>query len=172
MYKHNYFNIFRQSFFALPVIFFYVSRLVFFCKFSFEKFQSFIIFSHFVPLSFSLCVSLQVSGDNPVFVESVKPGGAAQIAGLVAGDMILKACYLLLLYLHTWLLLFLWATMQKQRKDRPPRILLLLLLYIVFLLSFFLLFSSEQQTILQKLKKKNNHFPPHPVRVLCLFMLN
>lgn len=33
---------------------------------------------------------LQVSGDNPVFVESVKPGGAAQIAGLVAGDMILK----------------------------------------------------------------------------------
>lgn len=35
---------------------------------------------------------LQVSGDNPVFVESVKPGGAAQIAGLVAGDMILKVC--------------------------------------------------------------------------------
>lgn len=33
---------------------------------------------------------LKVSGDNPVFVESVKPGGAAQIAGLVAGDMILK----------------------------------------------------------------------------------
>lgn len=31
-----------------------------------------------------------MSGDNPVFVESVKPGGAAQIAGLVAGDMILK----------------------------------------------------------------------------------
>lgn len=33
---------------------------------------------------------LQVSGDNPVFVESVKPGGAAEIAGLVAGDMILR----------------------------------------------------------------------------------
>ncbi|XP_032597038.1 uncharacterized protein LOC6568911 isoform X3 [Drosophila grimshawi] len=33
---------------------------------------------------------MKVSGDNPVFVESVKPGGAAQIAGLVAGDMILK----------------------------------------------------------------------------------
>jgi len=25
-----------------------------------------------------------------VFVESVKPGGAAEVAGLVAGDMILK----------------------------------------------------------------------------------
>lgn len=34
-----------------------------------------------------------MSGDNPVFVESVKPGGAAQIAGLVAGDMILKVSY-------------------------------------------------------------------------------
>ncbi|KAH8284540.1 hypothetical protein KR018_004011, partial [Drosophila ironensis] len=33
---------------------------------------------------------MKVSGDNPVFVESVKPGGAAEIAGLVAGDMILK----------------------------------------------------------------------------------
>ncbi|KAL9914982.1 rho guanine nucleotide exchange factor 2 isoform 2-T9 [Glossina fuscipes fuscipes] len=33
---------------------------------------------------------MKVSGDNPVFVESVKPGGAAHIAGLVAGDMILK----------------------------------------------------------------------------------
>ncbi|KAM8714139.1 hypothetical protein ACLKA7_014310 [Drosophila subpalustris] len=33
---------------------------------------------------------MKVSGDNPVFVESVKPGGAAQIAGLVANDMILK----------------------------------------------------------------------------------
>uniref|UniRef100_A0A1A9ZWU5 PDZ domain-containing protein n=1 Tax=Glossina pallidipes TaxID=7398 RepID=A0A1A9ZWU5_GLOPL len=33
---------------------------------------------------------VNVSGDNPVFVESVKPGGAAHIAGLVAGDMILK----------------------------------------------------------------------------------
>jgi len=36
---------------------------------------------------------LQVSGDNPVYVESVKPGGAAQIAGLVANDMILKVCF-------------------------------------------------------------------------------
>ncbi|XP_034654021.1 uncharacterized protein LOC117892114 [Drosophila subobscura] len=33
---------------------------------------------------------MKVSGDNPVFVESVKPDGAAQVAGLVAGDMILK----------------------------------------------------------------------------------
>ncbi|XP_043948380.1 uncharacterized protein LOC108022504 isoform X3 [Drosophila biarmipes] len=33
---------------------------------------------------------MKVSGDNPVFVESVKPGGAAEVAGLVAGDMILK----------------------------------------------------------------------------------
>jgi len=33
---------------------------------------------------------MKVSGDNPVYVESVKPGGAAQKAGLVAGDMILK----------------------------------------------------------------------------------
>nr|NP_001286515.1 Rho guanine nucleotide exchange factor 2, isoform H [Drosophila melanogaster]AHN56311.1 Rho guanine nucleotide exchange factor 2, isoform H [Drosophila melanogaster] len=33
---------------------------------------------------------MKVSGDNPVFVESVKPGGAAEIAGLVAGDMILR----------------------------------------------------------------------------------
>lgn len=32
----------------------------------------------------------QVSGDNPVYVESVKPGGAAQKAGLMEGDMILK----------------------------------------------------------------------------------
>ncbi|KAH8401495.1 hypothetical protein KR009_005857, partial [Drosophila setifemur] len=33
---------------------------------------------------------MKVSGDNPVYVESVKPGGAAEVAGLVAGDMILK----------------------------------------------------------------------------------
>ncbi|XP_017049565.1 uncharacterized protein LOC108093793 isoform X2 [Drosophila ficusphila] len=33
---------------------------------------------------------MKVSGDNPVFVESVKPGGAAEVAGLVAGDMILR----------------------------------------------------------------------------------
>ncbi|XP_037917502.1 uncharacterized protein LOC119655610 isoform X4 [Hermetia illucens] len=33
---------------------------------------------------------MKVSGDNPVFVESVKAGGAAQKAGLIAGDMILK----------------------------------------------------------------------------------
>ena len=33
---------------------------------------------------------MKVSGDNPVFVESVKVGGAAQKAGLFAGDMILK----------------------------------------------------------------------------------
>lgn len=32
----------------------------------------------------------KVSGDNPVYVESVKPGGAAQKAGLIAGDMISK----------------------------------------------------------------------------------
>lgn len=32
----------------------------------------------------------QVSGDKPVFVESVKPNGAAYKAGLVAGDMILE----------------------------------------------------------------------------------
>ena len=56
--------------------------------------------------------SLQVSGDNPVFVESVKPGGAAQIAGLVAGDMILKVrCLLFSLefnfnYLFTLLICF------------------------------------------------------------------
>lgn len=31
-----------------------------------------------------------MSGDNPVYVESVKPGGAAQKAGLLEGDMILK----------------------------------------------------------------------------------
>lgn len=35
---------------------------------------------------------VQVSGDNPVYVESVKAGGAAQKAGLVEGDMILKVC--------------------------------------------------------------------------------
>ncbi|XP_039440600.1 uncharacterized protein LOC120421455 isoform X1 [Culex pipiens pallens] len=33
---------------------------------------------------------MKVSGDKPVFVESVKPGGAAQKAGLMAEDMILK----------------------------------------------------------------------------------
>lgn len=33
---------------------------------------------------------MKVSGDNPVFVESVKPVLAAQRAGLMAGDMILK----------------------------------------------------------------------------------
>lgn len=33
---------------------------------------------------------MKVSGDNPVFVESVKANGAAQKAGLFAGDMILK----------------------------------------------------------------------------------
>ncbi|XP_055694238.1 rho guanine nucleotide exchange factor 11 isoform X5 [Lutzomyia longipalpis] len=33
---------------------------------------------------------MKVSGDNPVFVESVKPNGAAQKAGLIASDMILK----------------------------------------------------------------------------------
>ncbi|XP_055625243.1 uncharacterized protein LOC129767952 isoform X2 [Toxorhynchites rutilus septentrionalis] len=33
---------------------------------------------------------MKVSGDKPVFVESVKPGGAAQKAGLLAEDMILK----------------------------------------------------------------------------------
>lgn len=31
-----------------------------------------------------------MSGDNPVYVESVKPGGAAHKAGLMEGDMILK----------------------------------------------------------------------------------
>lgn len=31
----------------------------------------------------------QVSGDNPVYVESAKAGGAAQKAGLLQGDMIL-----------------------------------------------------------------------------------
>lgn len=31
-----------------------------------------------------------MSGDNPVYVESVKPGGPAQKAGLLEGDMILK----------------------------------------------------------------------------------
>lgn len=35
-------------------------------------------------------IKTQVSGDNPVYVESVKPGGAAQKAGLLEGDMILK----------------------------------------------------------------------------------
>lgn len=33
---------------------------------------------------------MKVSGDNPVFVESVKPNQAAHKAGLLAGDMILK----------------------------------------------------------------------------------
>lgn len=33
---------------------------------------------------------MKVSGDNPVFVEHVKPGQAAHKAGLLAGDMILK----------------------------------------------------------------------------------
>lgn len=33
---------------------------------------------------------MKVSGDNPVFVESVKPGQAAHKAGLLSGDMILK----------------------------------------------------------------------------------
>ncbi|XP_053684718.1 rho guanine nucleotide exchange factor 11 isoform X2 [Sabethes cyaneus] len=33
---------------------------------------------------------MKVSGDKPVFVESVKPGGPAQKAGLIAEDMILK----------------------------------------------------------------------------------
>lgn len=33
---------------------------------------------------------LQVSGDKPVFVDSVKPNGAAHKAGLVASDMILE----------------------------------------------------------------------------------
>ncbi|GAB0090164.1 uncharacterized protein DMENIID0001_048560 [Sergentomyia squamirostris] len=33
---------------------------------------------------------MKVSGDNPVYVESVKPNGAAQKAGLIATDMILK----------------------------------------------------------------------------------
>uniref|UniRef100_A0A182P9U4 Uncharacterized protein n=1 Tax=Anopheles epiroticus TaxID=199890 RepID=A0A182P9U4_9DIPT len=33
---------------------------------------------------------MKVSGDKPVFVESVKPGGAARRAGLMADDMILK----------------------------------------------------------------------------------
>ncbi|XP_063697194.1 rho guanine nucleotide exchange factor 11 isoform X3 [Culicoides brevitarsis] len=33
---------------------------------------------------------MKVSGDNPVFVESVKPALAAQRAGLMAGDMILR----------------------------------------------------------------------------------
>ncbi|KAL5274603.1 ARHGEF12 family protein [Megaselia abdita] len=33
---------------------------------------------------------MKVSGDNPVYVESVKNGGASEKAGLVAGDMILK----------------------------------------------------------------------------------
>lgn len=41
-------------------------------------------------------VKLKVSGDQPVYVESVKIGGAAQKAGLVAGDMILKVSYLVL----------------------------------------------------------------------------
>ncbi|KAJ6633145.1 Rho guanine nucleotide exchange factor 12 [Pseudolycoriella hygida] len=33
---------------------------------------------------------MKVSGDNPVYVESVKAGGASQKAGLLEGDMILK----------------------------------------------------------------------------------
>lgn len=33
---------------------------------------------------------MKVSGDNPVFVESVKQDGAAMKAGLTRGDMILK----------------------------------------------------------------------------------
>lgn len=33
---------------------------------------------------------MKVSGDKPVFVESVKPNGAAHKAGLVASDMILE----------------------------------------------------------------------------------
>uniref|UniRef100_A0A182LRF7 PDZ domain-containing protein n=1 Tax=Anopheles culicifacies TaxID=139723 RepID=A0A182LRF7_9DIPT len=33
---------------------------------------------------------MKVSGDKPVFVESVKPGGAARRAGLMPDDMILK----------------------------------------------------------------------------------
>lgn len=37
-----------------------------------------------------VCPFPKVSGDKPVFVESVKPGGAAQKAGLMAEDMILK----------------------------------------------------------------------------------
>lgn len=36
-----------------------------------------------------------MSGDNPVYVESVKQGGAAQKAGLLEGDMILKVCTLI-----------------------------------------------------------------------------
>lgn len=34
-------------------------------------------------------ILLQVSGDNPVYVESAKAGGAAQKSGLLQGDMIL-----------------------------------------------------------------------------------
>lgn len=37
-----------------------------------------------------LCFAFQVSGDKPVFVESVKPNGAAHKAGLIASDMILE----------------------------------------------------------------------------------
>lgn len=33
---------------------------------------------------------MKVSGDNPVFVQSVKPSGAAEKAGLHSGDKIIK----------------------------------------------------------------------------------
>lgn len=33
---------------------------------------------------------MKVSGDNPVYVQSVKDGGAAEKAGLHAGDKIIK----------------------------------------------------------------------------------
>lgn len=39
---------------------------------------------------FFLSFISKVSGDNPVYVESVKAGGASQKAGLHEGDMILK----------------------------------------------------------------------------------
>lgn len=52
------------------------------------------VFGHYICIDRYYIVSLllyfQVSGDNPVYVESVKPGGAAQKAGLMEGDMILK----------------------------------------------------------------------------------
>lgn len=57
-------------------------------------------FDLFLSLPFDLCFlfflyvfvlpSIKVSGDKPVFVESVKAGGAAHKAGLMERDMIVK----------------------------------------------------------------------------------
>lgn len=46
---------------------------------------------------------LQLSGDKPVFVESVKPNGAAYKAGLVATDVILEASVRPFIELFWWL---------------------------------------------------------------------